>query len=255
MRRVKYIFTSFRIALGTKIRDIYCTILFNWIVHVKSQPLSVNQKSAIIFAPHQDDETFGCAGVIALKRALNIPVKVVFMTDGRGSVPDDVNPVEIIHVRYKEALSALEILGVIPSNIHFLEYIDNSLKHLCDEQQSHLIIELAELLQSFTPREIYVPYRYDIHSDHEATYSLVDKAIEASGLEVELWQYPVWVLWQNPLASRFKLPEISSAYRISIDSVQNKKNQAIASYNSQITTLPPGLLNCFFSPYELFFKN
>ncbi|BAY31621.1 LmbE-like protein [Nostoc carneum NIES-2107] len=253
--QLKQILIFLRIVFSKKIRDIYCTILFNWILYIKSQPLSLNQKSAIIFAPHQDDETFGCAGIIALKRSLNIPVKVVFITDGRVSKPSDIKSEEIINIRYQEALNALEILGVLPSNIHFIGQIDNHLKGLSYEQQNKIIIELSHLLKSFNTEEAYVPYRYDIHPDHEVTYSLVQRAIEASNMTVELWQYPVWLFWQNPLSLRFKFPVISSVYRISIELVQHQKNRAIASYHSQIKTLPSGLINCFLSPYEIFFKD
>jgi N-acetylglucosamine malate deacetylase 1 len=244
-----------RLAFGSKLREIYCGILFNSILHTKSQPLSVNEKSAIVFAPHQDDETFGCGGMIALKRAQKIPVKVVFLTDGRLSKPNDVKPEEIIKIRQQEALNALNFLGVAPLDTHFLGHIDGSLKQLSDEQQNEIITELAQLLKSFNPEEVYVPHSHDRHPDHEATYSLVQKAIVASEIQVELWQYPIWILWQNPLVSHLKVPEISPAYRISIDVVQEQKNRAIASYHSQISTLPPGFLNRFFYSYEIFVKN
>ncbi|MEB3181800.1 MAG: PIG-L family deacetylase [Nostocaceae cyanobacterium] len=230
-------------------------MLLKWILHVNSKPLTVSKKSAIVFAPHQDDETFGCGGIIALKSAHKIPVKVVFITDGRLSRPDWIPPKEIIHVRQTEAINALGILGLAPSSIYFLNQKDGSLKQLDSEQRKQLITQLVELLKLFKPEEVYVPHRQDCHPDHEATYSLVKEAISASGIPVEILQYPVWILWQNPLSFHLKLPEISRSYYISIAEVQDQKKQAIACYESQLTTLPHGLIKHFLSDYEIVIKH
>lgn len=241
--------------LTSKLRQICCYIQFQIIVYYFSRQLPVSKKTAIIFAPHQDDETFACGGIIALKRALGISVKVVFLTDGSLSIPDGVNPKKIIDIRQQEALKALDFLGVAPSEITFLNQIDGSLNQLSYEQINHIVAQLTELLECFHPEEIYVPYRHDCHPDHEATYSLVKKALSASNFKSELWQYPIWILWQNPLNSHLAPSDVANAYRVSIDSVQAQKHLAIASYHSQIATLPAGFLNRFFSPYEIFIKN
>ncbi|SRR5579883_2110615 len=253
MQHTKKILGNFRLILRYKVREIYCTIVFKWILH-KSQLKKINSKPAIVFAPHQDDETLGCGGLIALKCAQKIPVKVVFMTDGRYGSLNPVPVEEITEVRKKEALSALEKLGLPPSEIYFLEQIDGNLKYLSEEDHQQVITKLTDLLKSFRPEEIYVPHRQDIHADHEATYNLVQEAVTLSGIQVEILQYPIWILWQHPLYSELKLDEISNSYRISISEVQDKKNQAISSYPSQLTTLPAGFLNRFYSSYEIFFK-
>ena len=36
----------------------------------------------LIFAPHPDDEILGCAGIIQKAKAMNIPVRVLFLTFG-----------------------------------------------------------------------------------------------------------------------------------------------------------------------------
>src|SRR5438067_976178 len=52
---------------------------------IKSRPLSLTSDSIMVIAPHQDDETFGCGGLIALQREGGATVKVVFLTDGGNS--------------------------------------------------------------------------------------------------------------------------------------------------------------------------
>jgi N-acetylglucosamine malate deacetylase 1 len=246
---------NLRVFIGSKLRQVYCSMLFNWILHIKSKQIAITEKTAIVFAPHQDDETFGCGGMIAIKRAKKVPVNVVFLTDGKHSIPEWIKPEEIIKIRQEEALTALNILGVSASATHFLGYGDGTLTGLTYEERTQIIIQLSELLKAYKPEEIYLPHRKDRHLDHEATYNLVKDAIALSNLNVEIFQYPVWILWQNPLSSNLKLQEISGSYSISINTVQNQKKQAIASYKSQITTLPPGFLTRFLSTYEIFIKS
>jgi N-acetylglucosamine malate deacetylase 1 len=246
---------NFRVFIASKLRQIYCTILFNWILYIKSKQIAVTEKTALVFAPHQDDETFGCGGMIAIKRAKKVPVNVVFLTDGKRSIPEGIKPEEIIKIRQQEALTALNILGVPASATHFLGHGDGTLSQLTHQERTQIIRQLSELLKAYKPEEIYLPHQKDRHLDHEATYNLVKDAIVLSNLNVEIFQYPVWILWQNPLSSHLNLQEISGSYCISIATVQDQKKQAIASYKSQITTLPPGFITRFLSPYEIFIKS
>ena len=243
-----------RCILSNQLRLHNTNILYYWIFYFRSQSLTVSQKSAMIFAPHQDDETLGCGGLIALKRSLGVPVKVVFMTDGRYGYTSEITSEKITNIRQQEAVNALQILGITDSYIHFLNQIDGSLENLSDRQRQLVIKQLVQLLQSFKPGEVYVPHSKDVHKDHEATYKLVKEAIAASGLHLELLQYPVWFFWQNPLFLKIKLADINNAYRLAIPTVNDKKKQAIVTYHSQLPILPTPFLKRFFLPYEIFFK-
>ncbi|MEA5512458.1 PIG-L family deacetylase, partial [Nodularia sp. UHCC 0506] len=83
--------------------------------------------------------------------------------------------------------------------------------------------------------------------------NLLKEAIKVSGIHVELFQYPVWLFWQNPLLLRIKLADITNVYRLDISSVHNRKKQAIFSYHSQLPLLPSLFLKRLFLPYEIFF--
>lgn len=238
-----------------KIQYIHSNLLYKWILSSGSKPLALNQKSAMIFSPHQDDETFGCGGMIAHKREQNIPVTVVFITNGQGAAGADPDAQKaMIQIREQEAIKALRILGVEPDSIHFLAKIDGSLQDLENEEKQQTISQLAALIQHYQPEEIYVPHRKDSHKDHEATYKLVKTAIAQTNIVVELIQYPIWLFWRAPLFILLKLSDIAAAYCFSITEVQEKKNQAIASYKSQIESLPDGFIHRFLGSYEIFFK-
>ncbi|WP_016949034.1 PIG-L deacetylase family protein [Anabaena sp. PCC 7108] len=241
--------------LINQIQYIHASLLSRWILNWGSQPLIFNQKAAMVFSPHQDDETLGCGGMIARKREQGIPVVVTFLTDGRGSHGLDPHiQNQIINIRKQESLTALNILGVKPSEIHFLDKEDGTLKDLKIEEKQQLIFRICELLQRYQPGEVYVPHHKDCHRDHEVTYELVKEAISQSGITVELLEYPIWVFWRAPLFILLNLQDIAFAYRLSITSVQDKKTRAIAAYHSQLEMLPRGFIQRFLNSEEIFFK-
>lgn len=238
-----------------QLKYIHASLLSGWIVRWGSQPLKFSKVSAMVFSPHQDDETLGCGGMIAQKREQGITVAVTFLTDGRGSHGTDPNiQNEIIQTRKQESLKALGILGVEPSEIHFLDKLDGGLPDLNIEDKKQTIEQIAQLLKHYQPGEVYVPHRKDCHKDHEATYYLVKEAIAQNGLKIELLQYPIWVFWRAPLFILLKIQDITTAYRLSITSVQEKKKRAIAAYPSQMQTLPRGFIKRFLQSEEIFFK-
>lgn len=253
-KAVKEVVNRLKVFIGLRLRNTTSYLLFLWIVARQSKPLALSHKSAIVFSPHQDDETLGCGGAIALKRQQGVSVKVVFMTDGRFGSLQPMPIEEFIQLRKKEATTALEALGVAASDIIFLDRLDGTLANLASEPRQNLVEQLVQLLHQTAPGEVYVPHHKDFHADHEATYELVKTAIDRSGLQVDLLQYPIWILWQNPLSFQLTKQDLKRAYRLEINSVRDKKRQAIETYQSQILGLSRGFLQRFFSPYELYFK-
>lgn len=238
-----------------KIQYLHANILWKWVLSQGSQQIQFSNKSAMVFSPHQDDETFGCGGMIAYKRKQGIPVTVVFLTNGEGAAGIDIDlQNQIVVTRRKEAMTALKILGVEAKNIHFLAKPDGELQNLDIEERQQTVQQLATLLKTYQPEEIYVPHRKDCHIDHEATFTLVKAGIYAANLQPELLQYPIWLFWRSPLFILLKLTDLAAAYRFSITSVQDEKKLAIASYSSQLQSLPQGFVKQFLNSYEIFFK-
>lgn len=237
--------------------------IYLWWLYKKSKAIAANQKSAIVFAPHQDDETLGCGGTIALKCERGVALDVVFLTDGRASYAEypQICPDQLVQIRQQEAIQALKTLGVAQSAIHFLGKPDGGLAALSVTERQETINLLVQLLRDRQPQEVYVPYKQDIHPDHKETYTLVQAAVQESNLPIEVLQYPVWTRW-IPHQLDFKSPELASAYRLPINKVLKQKVAALAAYQSQYSSivpgiepiLPPGFIECFFSPYEIFFK-
>lgn len=101
----------------------------------------------LIFAPHPDDETLGCGGLIRQACKAGASVTVVFLTNGDGfrvAVERQfrslhVGPKEYIRfaaLRQGEAQSALKNLGLTRRDILFLGYPDRGLMSLWNEHWS-----------------------------------------------------------------------------------------------------------------------
>ena len=203
--------------------------------------------SALIFAPHPDDEVLGCGGVIALKAQAGAAVKVVVMTDGRASHSSLIAADELVRIRRAEAEEAALLLGLVAADYIFLDFEDHKLVHHRDAACE----QVAEIIDQFKPDEIYLPPRRDVISDHVETNRIVRRAIERISRPVVLLEYPVW-LWngwpwtrggaryasgiaRRALGTVRDVAEIMLACRTRIDvgSVLNRKQAALAAYRSQ----------------------
>ena len=234
------------------LRAINANLASYWI-NKKSKPLPILNLPTIVFAPHPDDESLGCGGMIAIKRALGQEIRVIFVTDGAFST-DTSRKTAIAFQRQQEATQALAELGVDRQCITFLNYPDGALHELLPPEQAQLIREFQTILAPYSQVEVFVPHHHDRHPDHEATYHLVKAALENFPGTAQLWQYPIWVLWKTPCIQL--LTQTSSGWHsLAIGQVIKQKKRAIAAHASQVEdALPPGFLNRFQQPYELFWK-
>jgi len=237
--------------------------------------------SAMVFAPHPDDETLGCGGTIILKRQAGTPVTCVFMTDGSASHRQYMQADQLSALRKSEAINAADVLGLSPEEVHFLNYPDGELKRF----HRDAVIKITGLLNRYNPYEVYVPYRTDGLADHETTYKVVVDALDKSGLTVQICEYPIWLWNQWPWVSlhiRFNselfstlLGLIRSGFGlrlirecrsvVSIGNLLEIKRRALAEHRSQMTSQIHGtawptlndvsdgeFLKCFFQEVELF---
>lgn len=97
--------------------------------------------SVLVFAPHSDDETLGCGGMLALAAQKGAKVRVVLLTNGDGfriAVGTayrtiKVTPemcIDFAYRRQQETLKALSVLGVRKDQVAFLGYPDRGIAHL-----------------------------------------------------------------------------------------------------------------------------
>lgn len=217
-------------------------------------PPSELQQPAMVFAPHQDDETLGCGGTILRKRALDADVDVVFLTDGSTSHRHLMSPLMLSALREEEAMAACAKLSVAADRISFLRYPDGSLKDIGDVAARTIL----HLIRERQPREIYIPYASDPQPDHRATNSLVRTVLKASGIRTTILEYPVWAWYQWPWVSISSLGsgrnirqvlantlKFSAGlrlvrdmnYRVAIDDMRSQKLIALQEHRTQMTRI------------------
>ncbi|MDH7603009.1 MAG: PIG-L family deacetylase, partial [Armatimonadota bacterium] len=103
--------------------------------------------SLVVFAPHCDDETLGCGGLLAMANAKGAKVRVVLITNGDGYRIGVARAYGTIRVtpemcikyayrRQKETLLALGKLGISKRQVTFLGYPDRGISALWTEHWS-----------------------------------------------------------------------------------------------------------------------
>jgi len=245
-------------------RSVGCAVLRRCAAR---RPISseVSRERALVVAPHQDDETLGCGGMIAMKRLAGIPVEVVFLTDGSASHPNcpNVPPRRMSQIRRQEAGRACALLGVERGHLRFMELPDGKLAELGQEEVERVAWELSRILAQTRPREVFAPHPRDCWPDHEAASRITRLALTNSGLNARLLFYPVW-LWQNLRLRSARAVRMGAAFRLNISSVLPTKLAAVSQYESQVNPvcgrpgcgcLPEGFLRHFSYPYETFFRS
>ncbi|MBK6732826.1 MAG: PIG-L family deacetylase [bacterium] len=206
---------------------------------------------AIVFAPHQDDETLGCGGLIALKRARGVPVTVVFLTDGRTSHARFLEAGELASRRRAEALAACGELGVAAVDVHFLDFRDGELTGGIAAAAARI----AGLLRLHPGALLLAPYAGDTTADHQATLAAVlgGIALQEPGTTRVLLEYPVW-FWHHwpwvcpPVARRLHRPGVVLAglracgqrlahlkHRVEIAAVAGTKRRALDCHATQMS--------------------
>jgi len=238
-------------------------------------------RKSIVFAPHPDDETLGCAGLIARKIRAGEEVYIVVMTDGSHSHSHLIDRDSLIAMRESEFRNASEILGVKNDNIVFLRYEDAKLSdHLHDAE-----IKINDIINKIKPEEVYTTYKHESPSDHKVTNHIIN-ACAKNFPEMKVYEYPIWFFAQWPfvvpvLRGRSEIPKklldtiISNMqllsdmkYAINIKDVLDVKEKAIQAYESQtlrhnneerwaiLSDISNGeFLKCFLAEFEVFYRS
>lgn len=177
----------------------------------------------LVIAPHPDDESLCCGGILARAAARGIAAKVAFLTNGDGSrtgqifkvlrepLARDSDMFSIAQHRQIEAIGALESLGLGEQNAAFLGFPDGGLHAITnmrdDEiywapttRRNHvayprayapgaryrrevLLQTLTKLVREWEPTLVLTGHHLDTHPDHAATHPLAVAALEGADLK------------------------------------------------------------------------
>lgn len=157
-------------------------------------PAGILTRSALVVSPHQDDETLGCGGTIALKRRAGAEVTIAFLADGTRSHVPLIGSDELSALRHEEALRAAGRLGVDADHVVFLDLPEGALAAHVDQ----VTARLAELLQGAEPDDVFVTAAGEPHKDHAAAHAATVAAVERWGGATIVYEYPIWCWYHWP---------------------------------------------------------
>lgn len=184
----------------------------------------VRDRGLIVVAPHPDDESLGCGGLLAWAAEHAVPTRVVFLTDGEQSHPQ--SRCDVGGIRRKEAECACGVLGIRANKIRFLGLPDTGLETLAGPARKRAVQWLRQLVSARGPSLVTVTTDMDPHGDHRAACALVKEAIAALP-DVELMTYPVWSWLATDIRAPLKGARIAVGEQLSV------KRQALCAYASQ----------------------
>jgi len=213
----------------------------------------------LILAPHPDDESLGCGGLIAAATAAGLAPEVLILTDGAGSHPGSSShpPVLLAELREVEARRAVRLLGLPAKNLHFLRYADTELPRRGPSFEA-AVAHVVALATSKKCGLLVGPWAGDPHCDHLAGAMIAKAAAREAG--IALVSYPVWG-WLRPVPEQDDRAHLTG-WRLDISTHLPAKQRAIAAHVSQHGglikdsphgfSLPKNLLDIAARPYEVF---
>ncbi|RPD47203.1 PIG-L family deacetylase [Hymenobacter sediminis] len=192
-----------------------------------------------IVAPHPDDESLGCGGLLALLRQAGVPVWCVLATDGTMSHPNSQKfsaPARQA-LREHELRTALSVLGVAAQHLLPLNLPDGAAPTPDTAAGAAAVQRLVAFWEQHPPATVLVPWRRDPHPDHRATSLLVRAALLQLPTPPRVLEYVVWA-WERATPSDLPRPEEVQGWQLNITSVLEQKQQAIGAHHSQLPGSP-----------------
>jgi LmbE family N-acetylglucosaminyl deacetylase len=218
----------------------------------------IGNRPILILAPHADDETIGCGGLICQAVRAGIPVAIVFLTDGsRSHTSKTFDRARLAALRQAEAVKAAAHLGVDADRLHFWAEEDSRLP-ADGETADGLAQALRRHIIETGAGAVFVTWNDDPHCDHKAAFSLALRSLAGLEAPPRLYAYPVWSWTIDTPQSLYE----DSVVRLAIGDDLDTKREALACHASQLGQVisddPDGFslsaddLELFVTPFETF---
>jgi LmbE family N-acetylglucosaminyl deacetylase len=219
----------------------------------------------LVLAPHPDDESLGCGGLLAAAFAgagagPASGAHVVAMTDGAASHPGSADwpAPRLAALRRDEMARAVAALGGGGADLSHLDLPDGAMATRDPAPVAAVIAAMVDRLGAAT---VLAPSAVDAHADHKAT-ARVAALVQAQRPEVRLLTYPVWSRWDEADVVAAHAP--ARALRLDIGPWRAAKRRAIDCHQSQLGAvvhddpagfvLDPRFVDLFMREDELFFE-
>lgn len=191
----------------------------------------IGEGGLVVLAPHPDDESLGCGGLLRAAACAGRPAVVVVITDGRRSHPGsrEIDADGLARLRSAEVRSAVAALhpgiGLVQ-----LGYRDGGGPHTRSEARS-AAKAIIGAVDDARATALVAAWGGDPHADHGATAVLARHAV---GLRpgLRLWSYPIWGRFAPAIS-----PTPPRIVRFDCALHRAAKTAAIACHRSQMTRL------------------
>ena len=177
--------------------------IYNPFIYTNIKPMTLEIKpedKCLVIAPHPDDESIGCGGIINLYPK---NFDVICLTHGEENSE-----------RAEEFKAAMEFAGV------------NNYKHLCLDDKK--ILSGYEMFKNIDISEydyIFIPYIFDQHRDHKAVSILLNRLLNETKNYKKNMQIAYYEVW-----STINMPQCY----VDITSVVDKKINMINLHKCQV---------------------
>lgn len=195
----------------------------------------------VVVGAHPDDETLGAGGLIRVCHDAGVPVRIVCVTDGAASHPDDPH---VARRRGSELASAVDALAP-DAPVSMLGFADGN----THDDRSAIEAALRDVLREVGENALLVaPWTGDGHIDHATVGEVVQEV--ADGRRVI--GYPIWMWhWGSPEHADIPWDDL-----VTLQVSGAAKERAIGQFTSQISGAQPVLradfLEHFRQDQELF---
>ena len=204
----------------------------------------------LILAPHPDDETLGCGGLIAIASKLGLRPRVAYLTDGEGSHKGSASwpPERIAARRRQEALAALAVLGVAADDVLFMGWPDAAPHARDADAYARSLESLRAWADGFSTWSVWAPWRAEQHCDHVAANGVALDLVAGLGRDVVSMEYLVWG-WADPdLAHRHGAEGVWGL--MCVDEIERRR-KALACHETQMLPIIDDATQAFLIPPDL----
>ncbi len=139
-------------------------------------------RRVLVLAPHPDDESIGCGGLLVKLAARGVPTRVLLVSDGSGA---GELPPGTAEARQQEFRAALQVLGGLESEL--LGLPDGALERVPD-----LPAQLRRAIEAFAPDWVFGPSARDPHRDHRAVAAALARVLPDCSSVQAAWSYETW---------------------------------------------------------------
>ena len=221
----------------------------------------LTKRNILVVAPHPDDETFGCGGLISMLIQNGNDVSIIVLSKGEMShhgcckTPKE----EIANARQRCLLKAGKALGLSSEDIYLLDFPDGEIDSADDHSKANLLNALIDN----RPDVVLLPVPFDGWADHERATLMVEGLLAEKSIQCKLLYYPVWMWHIQSFIEVFHQLKKWNVIGLNISSALVKKKKAINCYLEEQNPrcgapwcgrLPKGFPSYFARNREFFFE-